>query len=213
MTDHWSDFLGHLGRSAVFGALEEAVLRRLVENSSTHNHRKGETLYRWGQKADELVVVLKGRLEISREISSTKRMHLRSLGAGDIVGWSLVAGEVHSADLIAATSLVVARIPGQLIRDLFRKFPEVPLKMIASLGALVGDLSDEISDLRYKGLDYRVLKTIRDLSKEGERLYITQAELAAAVGATRENVARALARLESEGFIARGRGWVELAAG
>jgi CRP-like cAMP-binding protein len=200
----------HLADSAVFGGLDPSVLQGLAEDSWTSNHKKGTTLYKWGQKADELVVVLEGRLDISRPGANEKPMHLRSLQPGDIVGLSLIAGEVHSADLIAGTKLVVARIPGATIRRLFRNQPEVALRVIASLGALVGDLTDEISDLRFKSLVERLLKAIADLSKGSERLYLTQEELAALVGATRENVARALARLEGEGKIARGRGWVQL---
>lgn len=202
--------LRHLTSSLEFESLEEAVLQRLADGARLQHHRKDAKLYEWGEKADELVVILRGRLDISRDLPNGRRMLLRRLGPGSIVGWSLIAGEPHTADLIAATKLEVARISGRTIRRLFEQEPALPLSMIASLGALVGELSDDIAEYRFKSLDQRTLRTIRKLAMGRKRLNTTQADLAAAVGATRENVARALARLEGRELITRGRGWVEL---
>lgn len=209
MTPRESRVIEQLAASPVFGRLGDAALRALAAVATTSTRPKGTILVRRGEAPDELLLVLRGSLDVWRQVSSSRRMHLRRLGRGDFVGWSIVAGEEHTADLVAGSKLEFARIPGRTIRRLFRDHPQVPLQMIASLGALVGKLSDEIAELRFNSLDQRVFKTVLRLAGGTRRLDITQAELAEAVGASRANVARALGRLDSAGLVARGRGWIE----
>ena len=194
--------------SPVFRGLEPETLRALVESARFRTHKKGQVLYRRNEQSDDLLVVLEGRLEIVRRMTSGRSMHLRTLGACAIVGWSMLAGEAHTADLSAATRLKVARIPGTGVRRLFQRYPQVPLRMIASLGVLVGKLSDELEDLRFKSLDQRVWGAVCELCQPGGGVSVTHAELAEIVGVTREHVSRALGRLATKGLIERGRGWI-----
>ena len=152
----------------------------------------------------------RGRLNVSTPISAKEAMFLRCLTPGTLVGWSLLAGEAHTADLIAATPLKLALIPGMAVRRLFRDDPAVALRVIAGMGSLLGQLSDEKAELRYRSLPERVLMAIERQAGPGERLETTQAELAPAAGATRSRGSEALAQLEADGLVIRGRGWVQL---
>jgi CRP/FNR family transcriptional regulator, cyclic AMP receptor protein len=83
-----------------------------------------------------------------------------------------------------------------------RSHPRVALEALAQLGETIVKLSDEIEELRFLDLDERLLRVLRRRSKGLREIQITHEELAQQVGATRENVSRALKRLERKGAIA-----------
>ena len=137
-------------------------------------------------------------------------MLLRSLGPRDSVGLSTLFGLAHSADLVAGESSVVLVIPGRALREIVRRDPAVALRALAQLGETIVHLSDEMEELRFLELDERLLRLLRRRTRSLRELRITHDELAQQVGATRENVSRALKRMERSGAIACRRGRIEI---
>ncbi len=74
-----------LRRMAIFGGVEEAVVRSLVERSSERTVEPGGLFFCQGEKGDSAFVLEEGSVEIIR--SHAGREHrLRTLGAGDCFG-------------------------------------------------------------------------------------------------------------------------------
>lgn len=173
---------------------------------------RGGVLWRRGQRADTVAVVLRGRIDVVRVTAGGQRMLMRSLGPGDSAGLSALSGLTHSADLVSAASSTVLLLPGRALQDAVRSNPGVALEALAQLGETIAKLSDEIEELRFLDLDERLLRVLRRRAKGLREIQITHEELAQQVGATRENVSRALKRLERRGAIACRRGRIGILA-
>ncbi len=199
-----------LRRSALLAPLGEAALRQLVEASRRRELRRGETLWRLGERPDALAMVLRGRLEIVRETASGDRLLLRLLGPHELVGLSTLGGAPHSADLVAGEDSAVLVIPGSALREVLRSSPELALRALAHLGGLLSQLTDELEELRFLDLDGRLLRVLQRRARSLRELRVTHEELAQQVGATRENVSRALKRLERRGALICPRGRLEI---
>jgi len=172
--------------------------------------KRGEVLWRRGERADGVAVIVRGRIDVVRDGASGKRMLLRSLGPGDSAGFSALSGLPRSADLVAGASSTVLLIPGRALRDTIRRDPDIALRALAQLGETIGHLTDEMEELRFLDLDERLLRLMRRRARALRELHITHDELAQQVGATRENVSRALKRMERRGAIACRRGRIEV---
>jgi CRP/FNR family transcriptional regulator len=196
-----SELLRPLGDEAHLGLARQARLRRL---------RRGELLWGTGERPDALAVVLSGRLDVERATESGQRILLRSLGTGEVVGLCIIAGEAHSADLRAGGPVEVLTISGSVFRELLRERPELALRCIARLGGLVRNLTDELEELRSLDIRERVQRLLTRLADGRREIHYTHEELAAQVGATRENVSRALKALERDGSVICRRGRVEI---
>ena len=153
-----------------------------------------------------MAVIVRGRIDVVRDTASGKRMILRSLGPGASVGFSTLGGTAHTADLVAAEPSTALVIPGRALRDAIRRDPALALRALAELGETIGRLTDEMEELRFHDLDERLAQLLRRRARGMRELVTTHDELAQQAGATRENVSRALKRMERHGKIVCHRG-------
>lgn len=171
---------------------------------------RGELLWRRRSRPDALAAVRSGRLDVVRTSARGDRMLLRSYGPTELVGLSTIGGAAATADVVAAEPSEVIVLPGDEVRAALVAQPKAALAALAQLGDLVGRLTDEIEELRFADLDTRVLRALARRGRGLVELRMTHDELAQHVGATRENVSRALKRLECRGHLRRRRGRIEL---
>jgi CRP/FNR family transcriptional regulator len=132
---------------------------------------------------------------------------------GEAVGMSALAGEPHTATVVAGTEAEVALLPISSLHRLFAREPALALGVVSHLAHLVGLLTDEKVDQRDEPLNARVLTWLRQRAPSGGRVLIAHAELARHVGATRARVSSSLERLERRGLVRLGRGRIEVLDG
>jgi CRP-like cAMP-binding protein len=190
-----------LASTPFFGGLDAGGTARLAAAARRRRLARGETLWRLGEKPDAVAVVVSGSLHVIRTSERGDTLLLRILRPFEVVGLSTVAGAAHSADLVAGESSAVLTLPGRVLRELFAERPALALAAMARLGELLAALTTE----RSCDLDQRLLACLRRHARTRRELYLTHAELAAQVGASRANVSRALARLRRRGAVQCGR--------
>jgi CRP-like cAMP-binding protein len=194
-----------LAATPFFAGLDAGGEARLAVAARRRRLGRGETLWRQGEEPDALAVVVNGSLHVIRTSEQGETLLLRILRPFDVVGLSTVAGAAHSADLIAGEPSAVLVLPGRLVRGLFAERPALALAAMARLGELLAALTTELEELRSCELDQRLLACLRRHGRTRREIYLTHAELAAQVGASRANVSRALARLRRRGAVHCGR--------
>ena len=194
-----------LAATPFFSGLDGGGEARLAAAARRRRLGRGETLWRRGEEPDALAVVVNGSLHVTRTSEQGETLLLRILRPFDVVGISTVAGAAHSADLIAGEASAVLVLPGRVVRGLFAERPALALAAMARLGELLAALTTELEELRSCELDQRLLACLRRHGRTRREIYLTHAELAAQVGASRANVSRALARLRRRGAVQCGR--------
>lgn len=206
----WRDDLRrHLDASDVFAGLVATELAALADAATLRKTRAGVVLFRLGERADALMVVLAGTLTVERG-AGRHRTVFRTLARGDVLGFSVVAGAPHSADLVAGRSLSIALVPGAAVRRLWLRHPATAIRVIEQLGHLVATLSDENASLRHDDLRARVERWLHRQGGPGTLVRVTHAELAAAVGASRARVSHVLEALARAGTLRLGRGRIAI---
>ena len=199
-----------LARTAVFAPLDAAERGAIARAGARKSLRQGRVLFRRGQEADALVLVLSGRLDITRYTERGERVIVRSLGADALIGLSTVAGARHSADVVAGEPSQIFLIRGGDLRGLIARSPDLALRAMVHLAGLLSELTDEVQELRIYDLQERIQRRLVRIGRGRRELALTHAELAAQVGASRANVSRALKALEAKGVLQRHRGRIEL---
>jgi CRP/FNR family transcriptional regulator len=206
------DDLSVLARVPWLAPLGKEALSSLAGASRRLSLSKGGLLWRRGDRADSVAVILSGRLDVARNTADGRPMLFRSLGPGSSVGLSTLAGSRHSADVVTSTACQFLLIPGHALRGAVRANPPAVLAALAQLGETISQLSDEMEELRFLDLDERLRRLIRRRAAGLRELSVTHENLAQQVGATRANVSRALKRMERRGAIRCRRGRIELLA-
>ena len=183
---------------------DEVDLLRLAEASWPRRVSRGQVLYTEGEPSDTLVVVDSGRLKVVREGTQGEQLLLTTAGPGEAVGeLSVLDGGPRSAGVSALEDSVLVVVPDSAVRALLDRSPAVVRAVAMELAATVRRLTGSSADLVFLDLPRRVAKLVLDTV--GERgsgdLLMSQGEIAARLGVTRQSYNRALGGLLKRGWL------------
>jgi CRP-like cAMP-binding protein len=200
-----------LGAVVLFADLEEADLETLVASVETRRYRRGETVFRQGDPGDALYVVLSGRVKIASPSEGGVEAILATLRPGEFFGaLALLDGAARSASATAAEATETLVLPRETFRRLVNDVPAIRDQVFAGLAHELRRLTHHVEELHFLDIAGRLAARLARLADEqGEadgaeiRLDapITQGELAAMVGSTRQSVNKLLGWFVDDGLI------------
>lgn len=198
-------------RVALFADLTEHEVGVLSSRLRRRRYPRGQVIFVQGDPGTCLYIVEEGQVKMVLSSPEGREMVLGLLGPGDFFGeLSLLDGEPHPSDAIA-------REPCQLVlleRADFLKFlddhPRVAARLLATLSRRLRHNAQLAYDVAFLDVPARLARTLLELAdaegrpvKEGIALTsrLTQSDLAALVGATRESVNKWVGFYERHGVI------------
>jgi CRP-like cAMP-binding protein len=165
-------------------------------------------LFRKGEPAGKVLFLLEGSLQIDKTGSRGRRQVICTMtpqGCGGIC--LLLVGEKGLADVRSVEPGEVLLVDHADFQELARLDERLCSAGWKGVAECMAHLSDLVEHLSFHKVAQRVAATLVDRTEKNEDLiHLTQAELAAEVGTTREVVARCLAGLQTSGIIRLGRG-------
>lgn len=188
--------------------LSDVAVRRLAQASTERRFAAGATLYRAGDAADALWLVLAGRVRVSRDAPGARSRPLHDEGPGGVLGEIPVfGGGPYPATAVAIEPTRCARIDAAALDRLLGDSPEIARFALRRLASRAQGLLARIDDLLARTVTARVAAALLARARaagSGEfALGRSQAALADELGTAREVVVRALAALCAAGAVRR----------
>ncbi|MBS1151903.1 MAG: hypothetical protein H6Q89_3601 [Myxococcaceae bacterium] len=113
--------------------LSAAQVEELVAIAEEKSVKKGVTLFKEGEPGDVMLVVLEGKVDVTK-----REAVLATLEAGSVLGeMSLLGGDVRSATAIAATDLKYLAISNGPFQKLLGKENVAALKVVRNLAQVM----------------------------------------------------------------------------
>lgn len=161
-----------------------------------------------GDPAGLALFPLHGSLQMSKVTQRGRRQVFCNPATRSCGGICLLAfGERALADIRGLTAGAVLVVPRGAFIALARQEPTLCHAAWQSATSCMAHLSDLVTQLSFNTVAERVAAALLNGTQaNGDVMRLTQAELAAEVGTTREVVARSLAGLQASGAIHLGRG-------
>ena len=211
------DPLELLAGTPMFEGLTPAELEPLRPALRTRRYARDDYLFREGDPGSHLYLVVEGQVKIARVAEGGAEIVFAIAGPGEVFGeLSLFEEEgERSADaqaLEASECVVVAR---DRVVGLLVSHPELLLRIVSSLSAYIRRKDAAVAEVAFLDIPARVARKLLELAQSKGRkseagtvidLPLSQRTLAAMVGASRENVNRALHRFSVLGHIRQDRG-------
>jgi predicted acylesterase/phospholipase RssA/CRP-like cAMP-binding protein len=114
----------------LLGERDAAQLAALLAEMECLELKRGDVLYRQGDDADRMFVVIYGRLRMMARDAEGTEMVLDEVGRGDTVGWkSLLTGDVRSTTVYALRDSAVGVITRPVFENLSLQYPEVMARL------------------------------------------------------------------------------------
>jgi CRP/FNR family transcriptional regulator, cyclic AMP receptor protein len=196
-----------LSHVSLFADLDEDHLRQVAEQLRPRRYRRGETVFVTGDPGTSLCMVSTGRVKLALTSTEGREVILDVLGPGEVFGeLALLDGEPRSADAVAVerTELLL------LQRDEFIRFlrarPEVAINLLGVLSRRIRRDTQLVQDAAFLDVPARLARTILRLAERGEdgllrTPRLTQSDLAAVAGTTRETLNKWLGFFADQGLI------------
>ena len=194
------------GALTALGELPEATLMRLAGAARERRYAKGAILYRAGDRADGLYIVLSGRVHVTRETTNRAAfLHVESEGGvlGEI---PVFGGGTFPATACAVMPTRCVHLPTEAIDRLIGDDPAFARFALRRLAQRAHGLLRRIDELTATTITARVAGylLIRAESLGSDfTLGMSQEALAGELGTAREVIVRALRALVAAGAIER----------
>jgi len=200
-----------LAQSRLFRNVPVETVRRAAERGALRELGPGQILFWQGERGDILYFVIEGELRSVRQDARGREQVLATHHAGAVL--DLVSG-VDSGPfyctVIADTNSRLLCLEKRVLDELCRESPDLLWNVGLCLAGTIRHYAEVIETLALRNVDQRVAQFLLSLCEQtaaqnGDcrelKLTMTQPEMAAHVGSTREVVCRALAHLQKQGLI------------
>jgi CRP-like cAMP-binding protein len=202
-----------LGESQIFGALLEDELAALVRLGTLVRYPAGRTIFAKGDRGDGLLVVLEGRIKVSSPAADGRELVLTFLGPGQVLGEiAALDGKPRTLSAAALEPADVFLLRRKAVLGFLEAKPSVAVRLIGVLCQRLRRLTEMHEEKALLNMAPRVARGLLRLAAEHGRrteegvvidLPLSQAELGAFVGLSRENVSRQLGAWRDGGIVGR----------
>jgi len=195
-----------------FAGLDPPALERVAAGMRSRRFRRGEVIFHIGDPGDALFVIVEGEVKISLPSETGEEAFLATLGLGDVFGeLALLDGAPRSASATAISATETVVLPRDRFRELIATEAGVRDALLASIAGELRRLTTHVEELHFLDITGRLAARLVRLAREGGtrlpdggirlRTNLTQGDLAAMVGCTRQSVNKLLGQFTDDGFI------------
>ena len=206
-----TDNLDWLALFPALMALEPPARETLVKTARIVEAPIGTIGYSEGMPCKAYVLRLAGQSRVYKISSGGREILLYRVGAGEtcvLTTTCLLGHSDYPASTIVEQPIRDVIIPAaafhelMITSDVFRRF------VMENYGALISDLIVLLDEVAFHNVDARLAKLLLDSTTPA--LVRTHQQIAAELGTAREVVSRQLKRFEQKGWVALGRGQVDI---
>ena len=195
-----------LSHTEIFEGIEGDLLTDVAAYSSCRRLARGDTLFSTGERPDAMYVVLSGRIAIVTIAPDGRDSVISLMEEGDLFGeMGLFDGRGRSAGARALEASEVLAVPYGPVRRLYETHPDHLWRVVSMLVRRLRAASTALADAVFLDVVGRTAKRLLNFAGDHDTfvLPVTQEELAAMVGASRERVNKAIAQFVRLGWVDR----------
>lgn len=193
-----------LGDNDLFADLEPVALARVVASSRPERLARNQVLFREGEPAVELFVVRTGRVALAKLAGDGRESMVALMGPGDVFGeMGLFDGLGRSTQARALDPADLVAVPYAPLREALGANPAALWALLTMLASRLRATDESLADSVFLDVPGRTAKRLLELAGDDGRFgaTVTQEELAAMVGASRERVNKAIATFIRLGWL------------
>ncbi len=213
-------FPEQLAHSNLFAEFSRGELDELAQRFRHRRYRKERVIFGEGDPGADLFFVASGRVSVGVNSADGRFLALHVFGPGDVFGeLALLDAGPRSADAIAQEPCELMLLSRADFLRFLDGHPKIAIRLLQVLSRHLRRTNQQAAQIAFLPVPARLAQILLELaasrddspeSRDPRTVHVTQLELAAWIGATRETVNRWLSYFEEQGLIRRQRGQVTI---
>ena len=192
------------------GTLTEAERRELASHMHVRRFHSDEVIYHRGDPARDCFVVHQGLVKSLVHDDEGRDLLVALSGRGDFFGaLSLFDQKPRESTTVAVMPTTVLQVDRDDALRVLERNPRAMRFMVERLATYIHELTATLEGIVFLDVPRRLARYLLELDRR-DGVALTQDDMAAAIGASRERVNRALADFERRGLIAVNRRQVRI---
>jgi CRP-like cAMP-binding protein len=206
--------------NSLFSSLAKDELEYIASKCRRRVMQPGDTVFFAGDPGHQIYFIGSGRVKIHLLRDDGEETVYSLISAGEFFGeMSLIDGQPRSADATCIEQTELAFLTSDDFFDCLERFPKLARKVLEVQSARLRNTDRQLEWIASLDVYGRVAAQLLELSKQHGvatdrgseiRLGLTQQNIAAMVGASRESVNKVLNSFKSDGIIDMDRGKITL---
>ncbi len=198
-----------------FGNLSDAASRRLLDHAHMKRIEAGADAFEQDRDATELLLLISGRLRVTKVTPEGHRTTVRYLGPGESAGCVAVCGGLrYPATATAVEDTWALAWSRDQIRRLAGEVPEFVLNVMRVMAGRLDEVQQRLNEAAHERVDRRIARAVVRLAAQSGRrtadgvlidMPLSRQDLAEYAGTTLATVSRTLSRWEDQGYLSLGR--------
>jgi CRP/FNR family cyclic AMP-dependent transcriptional regulator len=186
--------------------LPPALLDAISRHGGVRQFPAHAILINEGDRGDVLYIVLSGRLQAYSSGDNGREVVLGEHGPGEYLGELSLDGEPRSVSVKTLEPCSCCLVQGAELRQFLTDHPDFGVHLTAKLIWMVRRLTEQVKSLALQDVYGRIARVLGELSDPvgAERVMrhkLTQQDIAARVGSSREMVNRVMKELTTGGYV------------
>lgn len=209
-----SVLFGEIENCSLFNGLNQEQLNLVESQMERVTAPRGRLLIQNGDTTTDTYVLLSGSVIGQLMADTGREIMFTEIATGGYFGeLAALDGRPRSITISASTDCVLAKLNKQAMHGLFHEFPVIAVNLAMGLAAQLRAMNDRVFGLVVHDVETRVRARLMQLAQAQEQLMVggvikntpTHEVMASFVGANREAVSRAMAKLNKTGIIVKDR--------
>lgn len=204
----------------LFAGLTGEELRFLAGEAQVREHEAGAIIFHAGDPGHTCHIIAKGKVRVYVIGEDGRELSVSIFGPGEIIGeMALFEDLPRSASVETIEPTTTLELHQNVLLHGLEHSPTLARSLLRALSARLRHMTEDAEGLASLTVSDRLIARLRRLAEWSGRpvtngvritLPMTQQELAALVGTSRESVNRALATLRRQGKVHLDNGWIVL---
>jgi CRP/FNR family cyclic AMP-dependent transcriptional regulator len=193
-----------LARTRLFERMPPDAVAAVAAKAELRGLRRHDVVFREGDEAHELFIVQHGRIAMANRSTDGRESVVALMEAGDVFGeFPLFDGLGRSAEARALEDSTVIAVDYSDVRRVLDADPTLLWRVVELLAGRLRATDEALADSVFLDVPGRTAKRLLELAGSGDefQLPVTQEELAAMVGASRERVNKAISAFVRLGWL------------
>ena len=192
--------------------LDEATLGHIRSGGRIVAAPAGQVLFSPGAECGAFMWLVSGTVRVHLVAESGREVTLYRVTPGETCVLStacLMAQEDYGVDGVAETDIRAIAVPAPLFHELLSSSQRFRELVFATFGARISSILASFDEVAFGRLDRRLARFLLDRAAKAP-LALTHQDVAIELGSSREVISRLLKDYERRGYIALGRGRIEV---